>query len=59
MLVTNNDVIRGLASWAKMMSHQGQANSSGMPPDQNSKQSGVTNLFLCEPWVGRLNSKEI
>ncbi len=37
---------RGQASWAKIMSAGGQANSTSVPPDLISKQSGVTNLSL-------------
>jgi hypothetical protein len=37
---------KGQASWAKVMSTGGQASSTGMPPNQKSKQSGVTKLSL-------------
>ncbi len=40
-------MLKEQASWAKM-DMQGVVNSIGMPPNQKSKQSGVTNLFLYE-----------
>jgi hypothetical protein len=48
---TKNDVIWGQASWAKMTLVGGQANSTGMPPNQTSKQSGVTNLSFYKHFV--------
>ncbi len=42
---------RGQAGWAIMTSSGGQANSTGMPPDQKSKQSWVTNLSLYKLWM--------
>jgi hypothetical protein len=41
----NMTSLRGQASWAKMTSLGGQANSTGMPPYEICKQSCVTNLL--------------
>jgi hypothetical protein len=37
--VNKIDVIQGQATWEKMMSPRGKLNSTGMPPNQKSKQS--------------------
>ncbi len=44
--VDKNDVIQGAGQLGKNDINQGQANSTGEPPDPKSKQSGVTNLSL-------------
>jgi hypothetical protein len=44
--VNKNDVIQGAGQLGKKDINQGQANSTGEPPDQKSKLCGVTNLSL-------------
>jgi hypothetical protein len=39
-------LFRGLAKWAKNDITQGLANCTGMPSNQESKQSEITNLSL-------------
>jgi hypothetical protein len=48
--------LRGQSSWAKMTSLGGQANSTGMPPDQICKQSLVTNSSLYKHCVRHCNT---
>jgi hypothetical protein len=52
---TKSDVIQGAGELGKNDIILGQANSSGMPPNQKSKQSKVNNLSLykhCPIFVG-------
>jgi hypothetical protein len=50
-MYAKNDVISGEGKLGKNDISWGQANSTGVPPDQMSRQSRITNLYLYKHWI--------